>query len=132
MGLMDDILNTVSGGQGGQNTALLGHLMNMIQNYPGGLAALVQKFHDNGLGSIITSWIGTGHNLPISASQLQNVLGSQQIKDLAAKAGISPEQAGASLSQLLPQIVDKLSPQGQLPQTGDLLQAGLNMLKNKL
>ncbi len=105
-------------------------VMQMINNQPGGLSGLVQQFHDKGLGGLITSWVGTGQNLPISADQIQHVLGSEQVKELAAKAGISPDAAGAHLAQFLPMLIDKLTPSGQVQQgTSSLLQSGLSMLQ---
>jgi uncharacterized protein YidB (DUF937 family) len=91
----------------------------------------VQNFHDKGLGGLVTSWVGTGQNLPISADQIQHVLGSAQVQQLAAKVGISPEAASSQLSQLLPTIVDKLTPNGQMPQSGgNLMEMGMNLLKS--
>ena len=105
--------------------------MQMINNQPGGLSGLVQQFHDKGLGGLVSSWVSTGQNLPISADQIQHVLGSDQVKELAAKAGISPDAAGSHLAQLLPMLIDKLTPNGQVPvQTSSLLEEGMGMLKN--
>jgi uncharacterized protein YidB (DUF937 family) len=112
--------------------------MQMINNQPGGLEGLVQQFHDKGLGGLVSSWVSTGQNLPISADQLQHVLGSEQVKELAARAGISSETASSHLTQLLPMLIDKLTPNGQLPDasastsasTSSMLEAGLDMLKN--
>ena len=74
-----------------------------------------------GLGDVISSWIGTGSNLPISGSQLQNVLGNDTISRLASQSGLSTENVQSQLAHLLPQVVDKLTPNGQLPAGGDLL-----------
>src|SRR5713101_4375962 len=95
---------------------LASSVMQMINSQPGGLSGLVQQFHDKGLGGLVSSWVSTGQNLPISADQLQHVLGSEQVKELAAKAGISPETVSSHLTQLLPMVIDKLTPNGQLPQ----------------
>jgi uncharacterized protein YidB (DUF937 family) len=130
MGLLDDAVNAASGGQG-QSNPMLGHVLDMIKNHPGGIAGLVQSFHQNGLGGIVSSWIGTGQNQPISGDQVESVLGSSQVANLAAKAGVSPEQAKATLSQILPQVMDKLSPNGQLPQ-GGMLETAMGMLKSKM
>ena len=130
MGLLDDLSTAVSGGQN-QSPEITGHVLDMIKNHPGGLSGLVQSFQNNGLGSVVSSWISTGQNQPVSGDQLESVLGSSQITALAAKAGISPDQAKAALTQILPQMVDKLSPNGQLPQ-GGLLESALSMLKNKM
>ena len=117
----------------GSSNPLLATVMQMINTQPGGLSGLVQQFHDKGLGSLVSSWVGTGQNLPISADQLQHVLGSDQIKELAAKAGISPETASSHLSQLLPMLIDHLTPNGQVaatsPSTSSVLEEGLDMLK---
>jgi len=110
---------------------LASSVMQMINSQPGGLSGLVQQFHDKGMSAVVTSWVGTGQNLPISAEQLQSVLGSEQVKELAAKAGISPDAVSSHLAQLLPLVVDKLTPNGQVPQGGgSLLEEGMGMLKN--
>jgi uncharacterized protein YidB (DUF937 family) len=110
---------------------LASSIMQMINNQPGGISGLLQQFHDKGLGTLVTSWVSTGQNLPISAEQIQHVLGSEQVKELAAKAGISPDAAGSHLAQLLPMLIDKLTPNGQVPQSGgSLLEEGMGMLKN--
>ena len=105
-------------------------VIQMLNNQPGGLSGLLQQFHDKGLGSLVTSWVSTGQNLPISADQIQHVLGSEQVKELAAKAGISPDVASSHLAEFLPMLIDKLTPNGQVPQgTSSLLQSGLSMLQ---
>jgi len=115
---------------GGSSNPVAASLLQMINSHPGGLPALLQSFHDKGLGDIVSSWVGTGQNLPISAEQIQHVLGSDQIKALAAKAGISPDTAGSSLAQFLPTLIDKLTPNGQVPQQANLLETGMNLLKS--
>src|ERR1700675_401574 len=110
---------------GSSSNPLLASVMQMINSQPGGLSGLIQQFHDKGLGGLVSSWVSTGQNLPISADQIQHVLGSEQVKELAAKAGISPDAAGSHLAQLLPMLVDKLTPNGQLPQTSSLLEEGM-------
>jgi uncharacterized protein YidB (DUF937 family) len=137
MGFLEDMAGKeVSSMMGSSSNPMLASVMQMINSQPGGLSGLVQQFHDKGLGGLITSWVSTGQNLPISADQLQHVLGSEQVKELAAKAGISPDAAGSHLSQLLPMIIDKLTPNGQIPDaattsasTSSMLEAGLDMLK---
>jgi uncharacterized protein YidB (DUF937 family) len=114
----------------GSSNPLAAAVMQMITNQPGGLSGLVQQFHDKGLGGLVSSWVSTGQNLPISADQIQHVLGSEQVKELAAKAGIPTDMAASSLAQLLPMLVDKLTPNGQIPETSSLLESGLSMLKN--
>jgi len=103
-----------------------------IQSGPhGGLDGLLERFRQHGLTEQVQSWIGTGHNLPISAADIQRVLGSTQVADLARRAGVDPSVASAELAQILPQIVDKLTPSGQMP-SNDLLQQALAALKGKI
>jgi len=130
MGLLDDLAGkALTSFLGSSQNPLAHSVLDMIQNQPGGLSGMVQQFHQKGLSDVVSSWVSTGQNLPISADQITHVLGSQQVKDMAARVGISPEQAGSQLSSLLPMIVDKLTPNGQVAESGGLLSAALNMLK---
>jgi uncharacterized protein YidB (DUF937 family) len=81
----------------------------------GGLSAIVAKLQQAGLGDQVKSWIGNGQNLPITADQLQQVLGSDTVKQLAAKFNIPVDQLGPILAQMLPKAVDNASPNGTLP-----------------
>jgi uncharacterized protein YidB (DUF937 family) len=101
----------------------------MIQSQPGGLDGLVERFQQKGLGDVVSSWVSTGQNLPISADQITHVLGSDAVKNMAAKAGISPDQVSTQLSSLLPGIIDKLTPNGHTADAGGLLSAAMSMLK---
>jgi uncharacterized protein YidB (DUF937 family) len=131
MSLFDDLENKAAGSMlGGSSNPLATGLLHMINNTPGGLSGLLQNFHDKGLGGLASSWVGTGQNMPISADQIQNVLGSDQVKQLAAKAGISPDIAGSALSQLLPTLVDRLTPNGQMPQHSSILETGMSILQS--
>jgi uncharacterized protein YidB (DUF937 family) len=127
MGLLDSLENMATAKIAGSNPEA-GAILQMIQNHPGGISGLVQAFHSNGLGELINSWIGTGQNQPVSAAQIQQVLGSGPVQSLAQKLGISPEQASSTLSQLLPTVMDKLSPNGSLPDQSNLLQMGESLL----
>ncbi|WP_031406252.1 YidB family protein [Thiomonas sp. FB-Cd] len=131
MGLFDDALGALSGASGSSGNPMVSEVMNLIQNQPGGLAGLVEKFKSGGLGDLVQSWVGTGQNQSISAEQIQQVLGSDTVQALASKVGVDPSQAAATLSQMLPQLVDKLTPNGQVPE-GNLLEEGLGLLKGKL
>ena len=116
MGLLDNLENQALGKVlGGGSNPLASELLQMIQNQPGGLQGLVQNFHDKGMGGVVSSWVGSGQNLPISADQIHQVLGSDQVKALAAKAGINPDTAGNAIAQMLPGIIDHLTPNGQVP-----------------
>ena len=77
----------------------------------------------------MSSWIGTGENLPISADQVKSVLGDERVAEFAAKAGISPDVASSHLAEPLPNVIDKLSPDGNLPESGsDLMSQGMILL----
>jgi uncharacterized protein YidB (DUF937 family) len=120
MGLLDQVTGALAGAKaGGANTMLLQQLISMLSK-PGALTSLMNAFQENGLDSVLQSWIGTGQNLPISAAQLQQVLGNDTLAQLAAKAGMQVPTATSALSSLLPQVVDKLSPGGKMPSTNDL------------
>jgi uncharacterized protein YidB (DUF937 family) len=83
----------------------------------GGLSAIVAKLEQGGLGDQVKSWIGNGQNLPITAEQLQQVLGSEKVKELAARFNIPVDQLAQVLAQQLPLAVDHASPDGRLPHT---------------
>ena len=131
MGLLDNLENQVlCNVLGGSSNPLAAGLLQMIQNQPGGLQGLVQSFHDKGMGGLVSSWISSGPNPPISADQVHQVLGGDQVKTLAAKAGISPDVAGAAIAQILPGLVDKLTPNGSVPDHSNVIEMASNMLKN--
>jgi uncharacterized protein YidB (DUF937 family) len=117
-GLMDnDAVKELVTKECGDNP-LVSHAVDMV-NSPevGGVQGLMQQFHANGLGEIVNSWVGQGGNQPISADQIQQVLGSDKISAIAEKFGISPDDASAKLAQVLPSIVDKMTPGGEVPQS---------------
>jgi uncharacterized protein YidB (DUF937 family) len=87
----------------------------------GGLGGLLNQFQQSGLGDIMKSWIGPGQNQPISPNQLGSVLGPQIIKVLAQKTGMSEQEIASHLSQILPNVVDKLTPNGRLPTQAELM-----------
>ncbi len=115
MGLMDMVGGLMGGnGSQGQNP-MLNAVIGMIQQQPGGIQGLLGKFQQNGMGEQVKSWIGTGQNQEIGAENVQQALGQDQIAGLAQQLGIGHGEAASGLAQFLPLIIDKLSPQGQLP-----------------
>jgi uncharacterized protein YidB (DUF937 family) len=90
----------------------------------GGLGGLLNQFQKNGLGDVMKSWVGPGQNQPISANQLGSALGPQIIKVLAQKTGMSEQDLTSELSQILPGVVDKLTPDGRLPTSNELASLG--------
>lgn len=124
MGLLDSVIGAIgqassggAGGGGGQG-ALISAVIGMLSQ-GGGLGGLVSKMQQGGLGDVAASWVGTGQNLPISPDQLGQVLGSDAVGGLAQQLGLNSGDVLGQLSQMLPQLVDGLTPQGQIPQ-GDL------------
>lgn len=147
MGLLDSVLGAVTQGAGsGGLQDVLGQLQGNPQIMQlasellgsngslGGIQGLVSKFQEAGLGDVVASWIGSGSNLPVSAEQLQQVLGSDALSGLAQQAGLNSGDLAGQLSNLLPGLVDKLTPGGELPaaglgNAGDLMGALGSLLK---
>ena len=88
----------------------------------GGLGGLLNKLQQGGLGNVANSWVGSGQNQPVAPGQLGSTLGPSIIKMLAQKSGLSEEEITKQLSQVLPGIVDKLTPNGKLPTVAELSQ----------
>ena len=86
----------------------------------GGLGGLLDKLQKGGLGSASNSWVGSGPNQPVSPGQLGSALGPDIIKTIAQRSGLSEEEITKQLSQVLPGVVDKLTPQGRLPTAAEL------------
>lgn len=131
MGLLDQVVGALGGqgGKGGQSP-LLEVLMGLIGNsQAGGLQGLLQKLQQSGLSDHVASWVGTGQNMPVSGDQVQSALGDDQVQAIASQAGVSPQEASSGLAQLLPQIVDKLTPNGSVPEHS-VVSEGLSLLKS--
>lgn len=123
MSLLDSLgslLGQSSSGGGGTQQALIAAALEYVNNQPGGLMGLVQKFEQGGAGGIIQSWISNGENQPISSNQLQNVLGSDAVSGLAQKVGMQPDQISGLLAQVLPHVVNAATPEGEVPAEGKL------------
>ena len=133
MGLMD-MVGGLLGGQGGQGNdpkaMLLQAAIGMIQNHPGGLQGLMGQFQQAGLAQHVESWIGSGANQAITADHVQQALSGDQLQAVAQQAGMDPSQASQGLASLLPEIVNHLTPNGGMPDAGQL-QQGLGGLLGK-
>jgi uncharacterized protein YidB (DUF937 family) len=150
MGLLDNILKQLGGAQGGQ-AAGLGALAEMIMKNPqlvsaaismlnpkdasvgggGGLADVVSSFNKGGLGDVMSSWVGGGPNKPVDPGALAGVLGPEILGQFAQRAGIGQADAGSALASVLPELVNALTPQGQVPQ-GNALEGALGSLLGQL
>jgi uncharacterized protein YidB (DUF937 family) len=134
MGLLDQVIGALGqqmGGAGNQNQ-LVNLVMQLINNQPGGLQGLVERFTQAGLGQQAQSWVSTGQNLPISPEQLMQVLGGGggQLQSMAQQLGLSNSDAASGLANLLPQVVDQLTPSGSIKD--DVVEQGLSLLRGKL
>jgi uncharacterized protein YidB (DUF937 family) len=120
MGLLDQVVGAIGGAKSGGIQALLLQQLIAMLSQPGALAKLTNAFQQHGLGNLLQSWIGTGTNLPISAAQVQQVLGLGTVTDMASKAGVAAPEAASMIASLLPQVIDKVSPSGQAPAESNL------------
>jgi uncharacterized protein YidB (DUF937 family) len=135
-GALGGMLGGVLGGGANQSSAggigggaVLAAVMLLLQQQ-GGIGAVLGKLQSSGLGAHAASWVGSGPNMQVSGDQLHQALGPDALNGLAAKLGINTQQAGGVLSQVLPELVNHLTPNGQLPDNhGDLLSEGLAALK---
>lgn len=133
MGLLDKIVSIVGDNTSGsaENKGLMEQALNLINDPAiGGFSGLINKFQNGGLGDIISSWVGTGANQPISADQIINAVGADRIHEIAEKLGVADNQVSDGLASVLPQIIDKLTPNGQVPE-GDVLNQGISLLSKQ-
>jgi uncharacterized protein YidB (DUF937 family) len=114
----------------GQLSGLLEAVIAML-NDPrvGGLEGLANRFQQAGLGDVISSWISTGQNQPIDPGQLGRVF-PNEVTQMSQQAGLPPQQGGSILAQILPQLIDQLTPRGQVPQQNQLSDLTGQLLKS--
>jgi uncharacterized protein YidB (DUF937 family) len=133
--MLKDLLGSLlGGGAKTPNSGLLESGIKVLlnpQGPTGGLNGLLEMFKSKGLGDIVQSWIGTGPNKKISAGQMKKGLGGDVLDQIAAAVGLSKGAASAQLAKHLPKIIDKLTPQGKIPQQEtNLTDMGLQLLKS--
>lgn len=128
MGLLDaamGMLNSASGSDHSQDGDIKAKLIQAVismlasKAQDGGLQNLISSFQNAGLGDIINSWVGNGENLPISAEQIMKALGGGQLGQLAQSAGVSEGQAASGLADLLPGLINQMTPNGQAGDAAD-------------
>lgn len=130
MGLFDQVAGMLLNGDAAKYQAILSWV-----NQQGGVQTLLEKFRQGGFGEIVMSWLSSAEaNKFLSAEQVLAVLGSPALAQLGAKLGLDTQAASSLLAQYLPNIIDALSPKGELHEAADndLLTAGMNLLKGKL
>ncbi|MEN9374671.1 MAG: hypothetical protein RIR79_2223 [Pseudomonadota bacterium] len=136
MGLFDAVMGVVSSQlqqHGGMTGVVVGLLANNSEH--GGINGLMGKFTQAGLGNVVQSWIGTGQNLPVSAEQITSVLGNSTVATIAKQLGVEPQSAAGQLAQMLPTVIDQLTPKGNAPQSGfdagDLMKLASSFMNNR-
>ena len=126
MGLLDSVISAAGSMMGGQQQeggglgALLPAVVGMLSNDSqlGGLGGLLERFNSAGLGEVAKSWVGTGENASITGEQISQVLGGDMLGKLAGQLGMNEGDAAGSLAQMLPGLIDKLTPNGSAPEGG--------------
>lgn len=123
MGLLDSMTGALGQGGGVAQPDLL-KLVTALVERAGGLDGLMTKLKAGGLGDVVASWTSTGPNQAVSGPQLENALGSDLLGPLAQQFGFGQSALADTLAKALPQVIDKLSPQGALPAGGGLPELG--------
>jgi uncharacterized protein YidB (DUF937 family) len=134
MGLIDSVLGGLLGGQGGASQSPIGGILSSLltggrqrgdygqsggggygSGLGGGLGGLLSQFQQAGLGHVADSWVGRGDNMPISPGQLRDVFGQDRVQEMSRHSGMGEDDFLSDLSQHLPQAVDRMTPDGRLP-----------------
>ena len=127
MGLFDNLLGSLLGGlNNNQQSGLMSAVSGLVTS-SGGIGGLMQKFSGHGLGDLVKGWVSTGPNPPATAQNIEQVFGADQLQQIASQTGLDPSQISGHIAQILPQLVDKLTPNGQAVD-GSGLQSGLASL----
>ncbi|HEX3513550.1 MAG TPA: YidB family protein [Trebonia sp.] len=123
---LGDILSKLGGQQGQQ-----GGLATITRLLGGGngLQGIMSKLNANGMGEQVKSWIGTGQNMPVSGADIKNVVDPQQLAQMAEQRDMSPDQMADQVAQALPSVVDKATPEGQVPKQGSSMDSLMGLLK---
>jgi uncharacterized protein YidB (DUF937 family) len=126
-----DTIGSLLGKAGDSPLSVPEAIVAALGSQEGGLGGLVQKFESAGLGGVISSWIGTGENQAVAPDALHGILGSDVVQQISAKTGLPVDQLLPQIAQHLPGVVDGMTPNGQVPPTSSLLDAGLAFLRSK-
>lgn len=133
MGILDQVLSGIEGNGASPIQGILGGLLGAnqtgggiagmldgSQGGKGGLQGLLSKFEGVGLGDVAQSWVGSGPNKPVTPQQLGGILGPDQVQGMSQQSGMAPHDLLSQLSQHLPDLIDKMTPNGQVPTTAEV------------
>lgn len=129
MGLFDSLASSMLGKLGGEKGAIAQVAIDLF-NQNGGLPGVLEKFTAAGFSEHVASWVGNGSNLQISPEQISQVLGSGTIQTAAAKLGLNAQDISAKIAEYLPQVVDRMTPDGVVNRdSNNLLATLMGMIK---
>jgi len=129
MGLFDSLASNMLGKLGGEKGAIAQVAIDLF-NQNGGLAGVLQKFRTAGFDDEVASWISKGSNLPITAEQIVQALGNYTMQQAASKLNMNAQDISAKIAEYLPQVIDRMTPDGQLPREPiNVLAALMSMMK---
>ncbi|GAB4190638.1 MAG: YidB family protein [Wenzhouxiangellaceae bacterium] len=127
MGILDQLAGALGGSADTKQAELLNVALNLMQKN-GGLEGMLQQFQQGGLAEQVASWVGSGSNASLDMDQLRSALNQDQVAQAAQANGLSMDDALSGLTQVLPQLVDRLTPDGNVKSGDDLLSQGLSAL----
>jgi len=118
---------------GGNESKLIGPVMGLLQERSsvGGIGGVLNRFKSTGASQQADSWVSTGSNKPVSGEQVQQALGKGEVQRIATETGMSEQEASKGIANVLPEAIDKMTPDGQVP-SGDQLQQRIGMAQDKL
>lgn len=116
MNMLNSLVSSLAGGQSSGLSTLLPAALDFVKRYPGGLPGLLEKLRQGGLTEIVASWLGAGENLPVTGAQLRAALGEESVQQLAGQAGQDADSVLGNMAAILPQVIDKLTPDGVVPE----------------
>jgi uncharacterized protein YidB (DUF937 family) len=117
-------------------TALLVMLLPLAMRWVqknGGMGSVLDRFRQKGFGPQAQSWVGTGQNDGIDERAVAQVVGQGELQQMAQRLGVPEQEVAQALAEIMPEMVDKLSPEGQLPQHADeVLEDGRHALEQEI
>jgi uncharacterized protein YidB (DUF937 family) len=116
MSFLDSAIGSFLGSTGtGASPAQMEQAIGALLQQHGGIGGLVTQLTQGGLGAQVASWVGSGQNQTVTANKITQALGSGSVGRIAQQLGINPQEAGSLLAQIVPHLIDHMTPGGQLP-----------------